>query len=125
MRMARFKHFLGFGGVCPGFSSAGWISSAFKSSAEVDVHIRLHQIPTLEKIGEWRFCLSLKCRVPRYQEQKAVVNIIFFSFSPLLRCKFCFCFGLRCRCSVKHIVRRCEGLTKMSVDVYGDILMFT
>lgn len=80
--MARFKHFLGFGGFCPGFSSAGWISSGFESSAEVGVHICLRQIPALEKIGEWRFCLSLKCSVPRYQEQKAVVNIIFFSFSP-------------------------------------------
>lgn len=126
MHMARFKHFLSFGEFCPGLSSAGWISSGFKSSAEVDVSCA-HVSAANPCSGENWWVTFLP--VPGMQGalisgmshgQKAVVNILFFFFPPLLRCKFYFCFGLLCQCSIKHVAGRCEGLTKMSVDVYGD-----
>lgn len=56
-------------------------------------------------------------------EHKAVVNFIFV-FSRL-RSKSCFCFGLRCLCSVEHVARRNELLTKMSGGVYGETLLVT
>lgn len=46
-------------------------------------------------------------------------------FSPLLRCKSCFCFALHCLCGVKHIAEGNGVLVKMSVEVCGETLLVT